>query len=109
MKTYTETDDFIYDSENQTWILKNESNIYYAHVLQEMQKDKAVAIPYVPATTWDHIRATRNLLLKECDWVALPDATSPHKQAWMEYRQALRDITKSTEDPKKVKWPNKPE
>ena len=39
------------------------------------------------------VRLDRNLLLAKSDWTQLPDA-QVDKQAWAEYRQALRDITK---------------
>ena len=40
------------------------------------------------------IRQIRNEKLYECDWTQLPDAplTNEQKQAWQEYRQALRDL-----------------
>lgn len=54
----------------------------------------------------DNVRAHRNRLLQETDWMALSDNTmSP---AWASYRQALRDITAQEGFPYSVTWPTKP-
>lgn len=52
------------------------------------------------------IRAQRNALLAQSDWTQLPDAnmSQERKQAWADYRQALRDIT----DDATVVWPDVP-
>lgn len=38
----------------------------------------------------DEMREERNRLLKECDFTALADY--PHREAWLSYRQLLRDF-----------------
>jgi len=54
----------------------------------------------------DNVRAHRNRLLSDTDWMALSDNTmSP---AWASYRQALRDITAQEGFPYSVTWPTKP-
>lgn len=58
------------------------------------------------AREWDGIRQERNRLLAESDWTQLPDATA-NKEAWQEYRQALRDITEG-DNPLNVVWPSTP-
>lgn len=60
---------------------------------------------------WVSLRARRNQLLLDSDKYVLPDY--PHKseeikQAWLDYRQALRDITNNAEDPYNVTFPNTP-
>ena len=50
----------------------------------------------------------RNQLLKQSDWTQLPDAPVENKEAWQEYRQALRDITKQNGYPKNIIWPEPP-
>ena len=40
---------------------------------------------------WDQIRLWRNAELAKTDFTQLPDAPV-NKQAWAEYRQALRDL-----------------
>jgi hypothetical protein len=53
-------------------------------------------------------RLKRNQLLIDCDWTQLSD--SPVKtQAWVVYRQALRDITKQVNFPWNIVWPKAPE
>ena len=38
------------------------------------------------------IREERNTLLKESDYTVLPDFPTSNKQAWLDYRQQLRDF-----------------
>jgi hypothetical protein len=67
-------------------------------------------VPPVIPPTWEQIRAKRDFLLKDSDWSVAGDATpKPSKEAWLTYRQALRDIPQNFEDPSEVIWPNKPE
>jgi hypothetical protein len=40
---------------------------------------------------WEQIKLWRNAELKATDWTQLPDAPV-NKEAWAEYRQALRDL-----------------
>ena len=56
------------------------------------------------------MRAVRDRLLTECDWTQLPDAalTAEQREAWAAYRQALRDLPQTFEDPVTVVWPVKP-
>jgi hypothetical protein len=63
--------------------------------------------PLPPPMSAEDIRAARNQLLAQCDWTQLPDATVD-KDAWLVYRQALRDITEQTGFPETVEWPQKP-
>ena len=52
------------------------------------------------------IRATRDALLKETDWMALSDVTLSAEMS--AYRQALRDVTAQEGFPNEVTWPVKP-
>lgn len=56
------------------------------------------------------IRQYRNELLTRCDWTQLPDAplTDTERSAWADYRQALRDLPASVDDPDDVVWPEVP-
>lgn len=65
-------------------------------------------IPYV--LTWDDIRANRNEKLRECDWTQLADVdlTTVESIAWIEYRQALRDIPQVFSTPEDVIFPEVP-
>ncbi len=58
----------------------------------------------------DSIRESRNALLAESDWTQFNDSplSENDKTAWLEYRQALRDITDQSGFPSKVVWPELP-
>ena len=56
--------------------------------------------------TADEIRAKRNSLLAETDYLALSDTTLSSDMAT--YRQALRDVTSQAGFPSNVTWPTKP-
>ncbi len=53
------------------------------------------------------IRQQRDQLLAECDWRSLPDAPGD-RDAWLAYRQQLRDITQQLGFPDNIKWPIPP-
>lgn len=53
------------------------------------------------------IRSRRNDLISETDWRVLPDQTP--SQAWLDYRQALRDVTDQEGFPYSVTWPIDPD
>ena len=55
------------------------------------------------------LRLQRNILLTESDWTQLPDTVVLNKQAWLDYRQNLRDVDFSTLDFSNPTWPIKPE
>ena len=55
----------------------------------------------------DYIRAKRNSLLVETDWMAALDYTM--SDSWKVYRQELRDVPSQDGFPQNVIWPTKPE
>lgn len=57
---------------------------------------------------WAAIRDKRDKLLANCDWTQIDDSPKKAMQEWLDYRQALRDITKQA-DPFNIIWPVKPE
>lgn len=60
----------------------------------------------------DDIRQERNKRIAQTDYLAIPDYPHPTpeaKQAWLDYRQALRDLPANTEDPAAPVWPIAPE
>jgi hypothetical protein len=61
-----------------------------------------------PVLTWSDIRAERDRLLLESDWTQTFDSSVRGDPAWLEYRQALRDITNAA-SPADVVWPVKPD
>lgn len=63
--------------------------------------------PVAPTPTADEVRAKRDFLISGTDWAVLPDVTTP--SGYLEYRQALRDITDQAGFPENVTWPTKPD
>ena len=63
-----------------------------------------------PARRMADLREQRNILLAETDWMGNSDVTM--SADWKTYRQALRDITKTTpadDALSNITWPKKPE
>lgn len=58
----------------------------------------------------EEAKRKRNILLQSSDWTMMPDApfTKAQKDAWKEYRQALRDITEQEGFPENVVFPDPP-
>lgn len=56
---------------------------------------------------WERLRLRRNSLLRDSDYLALPD-NPQNTQAMREYRQALRDLPSTTTDPRNAAWPVMP-
>lgn len=58
------------------------------------------------------LRTKRNALLDQTDKYIVADYPHPTpeaRQAWLDYRQALRDLPSTTEDPANPVWPVPPE
>jgi hypothetical protein len=53
------------------------------------------------------VRAERNRKLSETDWTQLSDSTAD-KEAWANYRRALRDVPTQEGFPRQVDWPSYP-
>ena len=56
---------------------------------------------------WQTLRAQRNNLLSQTDYLANSDVTMSDEMRT--YRQALRDLPANTSDPANPVWPTKPE
>lgn len=60
----------------------------------------------------DIAREKRNTLLDQTDKYIVadyPHATPEKKQEWLDYRQALRELPSTTEDPENPVWPVRPD
>jgi len=57
----------------------------------------------------EEARTQRNALLAASDWSVLPDVPVADQQAWIDYRQALRDVPEQADFPTEIDWPVKPE
>lgn len=58
------------------------------------------------------LRKRRDEKIKESDSYVVPDyphASDEIRQAWIDYRQALRDLPNNTEDPENPTWPTPPQ
>jgi len=62
------------------------------------------------ARAWAQVRLERDRLLTASDWTQMPDTplTASVKQAWADYRQALRDIPQDFDNPDEIVWPGTP-
>jgi len=65
----------------------------------------------IDAQPWKELREERNKRIARTDYLAIPDYPHPTeevKQAWLDYRQALRDLPANTTDPENPVWPTPP-
>lgn len=64
-----------------------------------------------PDVLLHNLRHERDQRLRDCDWTQMPDVEiDPTKrQAWADYRRALRSLPQQHPDGRNVVWPNKPE
>lgn len=61
-------------------------------------------------SAWAQLRIDRNNALAESDKRIMPwlEKGQPAPGAWQKYRQALRDLPATTEDPLRIMWPREP-
>jgi len=60
---------------------------------------------------FEELRIKRDTMLSETDkyvTIDYPHPTPEAKQAWLDYRQALRDLPANTTDPENPVWPTPP-
>jgi hypothetical protein len=57
---------------------------------------------------FERIRVWRDAELRNSDWTQLSDAVCD-KDAWVTYRQALRDLPNQSDNPTDLIFPTKPE
>ena len=65
----------------------------------------------IDAQPWKELREERNKRITQADYLAtidFPHPTEEAKQAWLDYRQALRDLPANTTDPENPAWPTPP-
>ena len=73
---------------------------------EEIAEREAYERDVLPGLQLESLRARRNMLLAETDYLALSDATLSEEMRT--YRQALRDLPDNTSDPANPTWPVKP-
>ncbi len=67
---------------------------------------------FIDAQPLKELRTNRNTLLDQTDKYIVADYPHPTpeaRQAWLDYRQALRDLPANTEDPANPDWPTRPD
>jgi hypothetical protein len=74
---------------------------------EEVAAQEAYERDVLPVEQMKALRAKRNRLIAETDYLALSDSTLSAEMA--AYRQALRDLPANTTDPANPVWPTKPE
>jgi hypothetical protein len=96
---------FLGDYSDGTWKLSDDYTIIVKKSEQEME-------PVAPVTTdeewWKLYRDKRNTILTQTDWIVTKytEQNQPIPQEWIDYRQALRDIT--SQSLPNIVWPTKP-
>jgi len=81
--------------------------VTYVPFTAEEEAERQAAIDAQPALLMEAIRAKRNQLLAETDYLGLPDLGG-FSAEMTAYRQALRDLPANTVDPANPVWPTKP-
>jgi hypothetical protein len=76
----------------------------------EAQEDQAL-LDAKEERQWEALRKERDKRLAESDWTQIMDSplSTEARDAWIIYRQELRDIPENTEDPANPDWPERPE
>ena len=91
--------------DNLIW---EEENTLPKPTLEELTAKHEELVAAQPMNT---LRKERDDLLIKTDKYAIPDWPHPTpeaRQAWLDYRQALRDLPSVTEDPANPVWPTPP-
>lgn len=76
---------------------------YWVYTLENWTPEQ---IAEATEAQWSDVRNERDAKLQACDWTQLPDVplTAEQRQQWVDYRQALRDVTGQS-DPFNIVWP----
>jgi len=94
------TCDFVVDGDKLIWNDKEE--------LRPTDEEIALKVKELEAAQpLKQLREERNELLMETDYIMVSDYPHTDKQAWLDYRQALRDLPQ-TADLTNVEYPTKP-
>ena len=94
------TCDFVVDGDKLIWNDKEE--------LRPTDEEIALKVKELEAAQpLKQLREERNELLMETDYIMVSDYPHTDKQAWIKYRQDLRDLPQ-TADLSNVEYPSKP-
>ena len=95
-------------SHNFTWESLTLTEGYEKPPKEDLERRYQELVDGIPM---QKLRETRNGLLDQSDKYSsndYPHKTDQIKQAWLDYRQALRDLPSVTEDPENPNWPTPP-
>jgi hypothetical protein len=103
---------------DKSWLVED-SDTYDGIVWGDMDENdrpteeflQSKRIEFETEKKWKELREERNKRIAQTDYLAIPDyphATEEVKQAWLDYRQALRDLPGNTTDPENPVWPTPP-
>jgi hypothetical protein len=93
-------------SHNFTWESLTLTEGYEKPPKEDLERRYQELVDGIPI---QQLRETRNILLKETDWVvSISDYPKENLEEWKVYRQALRDLPANTEDPTNPVWPSIP-
>lgn len=105
----TKTDALLSLRPGAEWVLRGDDDLEWLDQEQteptEAELDAEVA-RLTAEQPWNALRAKRNELLAETDYLALADSTLTDEMRT--YRQALRDLPANTADPANPVFPTKP-
>ena len=93
---------------NAQWVLRGD-DLEWLDVVQTEPTAAEIEAEIARLTAeqpWKKLRAERNRLLAETDYLSLADSTLTDEMR--AYRQALRDLPANTTDPANPVWPTKP-
>jgi len=76
----------------------------------ELTDEEIAALPQNIPPTANEIRAKRNRLLSETDWLVIRSVEEgqPLSAEWVAYRSALRNVPEQSGFPQDVNWPTVP-
>lgn len=114
-------------SEGEAYVLLTENIDHIDNYYVDLQTLRVIRKPEKPANdynVWDYqskqwiidlgelssnIRKQRDILLGQSDWTQGSDVPDNIKNAWVQYRQQLRDLTLQPGFPAEITWPTPPE
>lgn len=70
--------------------------------------DPEIHLSAIRNQAYDNARRIRNIKLSASDWTQIPDIEVDRREAFKEYRQKLRDISKQEGFPHTIEWPEEP-
>lgn len=105
-KTLTKNHYIVVDGKTETVVVAtSEENAKLKYMNQSVE-----SVEHKVSAQWGVIRYKREQLIEDTDWTQMTDSplTTDKKTEFATYRQALRDLPSSTDNPNNIVWPEKP-